>query len=75
LSDNHTLKNPSAEDMPDQDNGNRLEKRYLAGDGEQHRPLPEQEVVETTLSEHLAIEAKVPQNEAAHESKDFGRTR
>jgi hypothetical protein len=56
--------------MSDRDNGNRLGKNSLAGDREQHRALPEREVGETTLLEHLAVKAEVPQNEAAHESED-----
>jgi hypothetical protein len=75
LIDDHTLENPSAEDMPDRDNGNQSEKSYLAGDGEQHHALPEREVGETTLLEHLAAKAEVPQNEAARESKDLGGKR
>jgi hypothetical protein len=75
LIDDHTLENPSAEDMPDWDNGNRLGKSYLAGDGEQHCALLEREVGKTTLLEHLAVKAEVPQNEAACESKDPGGKR
>jgi hypothetical protein len=42
---------------------------------EQHRALLEREVGKTTLLEHLAVMAEVPQNEAAHESEDLGGKR
>jgi hypothetical protein len=52
-----------------------LGKSCLAEDEEQHCTLPDQEVDETKNSEHLAVKAVVPQNEAVHKSEDPGRKR